>query len=181
MAVSDHPQDREDGERGDQRRPSALEHLTSERPGDTMALMIARAPGAHAYRYRLAVMTALLVTGASVSLAGCGGSSKPAYCSDVTKFKNSVEQLKNVTSPSGLVSQVEQLASTGQTALSAVKSHLAPHTSAVKSSLAALENSVKQLSSSSTRASALAAMPGDVMAVINAAESFANAAKPKCS
>jgi hypothetical protein len=131
-------------------------------------------------RHRLTTI-AVLALGAAGVLTGCGGTSKPAYCSDVTNFKNAAEQLTKVSSPSGLVTQAGKVASTGLTALSAVKAGFAPETKAVKSSLAALENSVKQLSSSSSRASALAAIPGEAQALGTAAENLVNAAKPKCS
>jgi hypothetical protein len=131
-------------------------------------------------RHRLTTI-AVLALGAAGVLTGCGGTSKPAYCSDVTNFKNAAEQLTKVSSPSGLVTQAGKVASTGQTALSAVKAGFARETKAVKSSLAALENSVKQLSSSSTRASAIAAIPGEAQTLGTAAENLVNAAKPKCS
>jgi hypothetical protein len=133
-------------------------------------------------RLQLATLGVVALATAGV-LTGCGSSSKPAkpaYCADVTAFNNSVEQLKNVTNASGLVTQVQKVASTGQTAFTAVKSGFAPETSAVKSSLTKLENSAQQLSSSSTRVSALAAMPGEVQAVTTAAENLANAAKSSC-
>jgi hypothetical protein len=123
----------------------------------------------------------LALAGATGLLAGCGGSSKPAYCSEVTNFKNAAAQLKSVSSPSALVSDIKNVASKGETALSAVKASFAPETSAVKSSLMTLETLVKQLSSSSTRASALTQIPSAVSAVGTAAENFANAATSKCS
>ena len=50
-------------------------------------------------------------------LAACGASSKPAYCSDIANFKNSAQELTHVSSASGLVTQAEKVASSGQTAL----------------------------------------------------------------
>jgi hypothetical protein len=135
-----------------------------------------RRPAGH----RLAGLGALALVATGI-IAGCGGSSKPAYCADVTTFKNSVQQLKHVSSPSDLVSQVKTISSTGQTAVSSVKTGFAPQTTAVKSSLSALEASVKQLSSSSTRASAIVAIPAQAQAVVTAADNFANAAKSNCS
>lgn len=117
---------------------------------------------------------------AALLLSACGGSSKPAYCTDVANFKSAVGELKNVSSPSAVVDQAKKVASTGEAALAAVKTSFAPQTSAVKSSLAALENTAKQLTSSSTRASALAALPAEVQAVITAGENLAKAAQPKC-
>jgi hypothetical protein len=133
--------------------------------------------------HRRLMVRGVLVLVSAAALTGCGSSSKPAYCSDVTNFKHAAEQLKNdVTSPSGLVTQVTKVATSAETALSAVKTSFAPQTSAVKSSLAALERSVKQLSSSSTRAAAVVAIPAEVKAVATAAENLANAAASgKCS
>jgi hypothetical protein len=91
-----------------------------------MALMIDRCPVARVYRHRLVTIIVLLLRGTALLLAACGGSSEPAYCSDVTSFKNAVEQLKNATSPRALVTQAKEVASTGQTALPAVKTNFAP-------------------------------------------------------
>jgi hypothetical protein len=144
--------------------------------------MSSAATSAFSPRHRLMAIGVLVLIAAGV-LTGCGSSSssKPAYCSDVTNFKNAVEQLTKVTSPSGLAKQAQKVASTGQTALSAVKTGFAPETNAVKSALAALDNSAKQLSSSSTRASAIAAIPGEARALSTAAENLFNAAKSNCT
>jgi len=133
-------------------------------------------------RVRVAAVGVLTLVSVAL-LVGCGGSSKPAYCSDVTTFTQSVDQLKSdITNPSALVKQVKKVVSSGQAAVTAVKSDFAPQTSAVKSSLAALQNSAKQLTSSSTRGAAITAIPGQVQAVSSAATDLANAAKSgKCS
>lgn len=132
--------------------------------------------GPSAVLARLTVIAALATAGAGI-LAGCGGSSKPAYCSDVTNFKNAVAQVKTTSSASALVSELKTVASTGQAAISAVKTNLAPETTAVKNSLAALENSAEQLTSSSTRGAAITAIPSQVDAVRTAADNLDNAAK----
>jgi hypothetical protein len=137
--------------------------------------MSSRSRSARTIRNGLAALT-----GAAVLLAGCGGSSKPAYCSDVTNFEHAVTQLKSVSSPSALVSETKKVVSSGQTAIAAVKTSLAPETGALKDSITTLANSVKELSSSGARASALQRIPAEVTAVGTAADNFANAAKPKC-
>ena len=132
-------------------------------------------------RSRLATAGVLgLITVAA--LAGCGSSSKPAYCTDVTNFKNSVEQLKNdLKNPTALPAQITKVSSTGQTALAAVKTNFATETSAVKTSLAALENSARQLTNSSTRLAAATAIPAQAQALVASVENLANAAKSgKC-
>jgi hypothetical protein len=124
----------------------------------------------------LALVIAALIT-------SCGSSSpaKPAYCSDVTTFENAVGKLTDSGSPSALASNISGVVSTGQAALSAVKTAFAPQASALKSSLTALETSAKGLLSSGGRATALQQIPGEITAVKNAANSFVNAAHPKCS
>src|SRR5450755_318307 len=116
-------------------------------------------------RIARAVVIVLVVAGI---LTGCGASSKPAYCSAVTNFKNAVEQLKNVTSPSAVVAQAKKVATTGQAALSAVKTSFATQTSAVRSSLSALETSAGHLLGSNI-AAAVATLPGEVRATITSA------------
>ena len=44
---------------------------------------------------------------AALVAAGCGSSSKPAYCSDVTNLQNSVNSLKSVQLQSGAVSTLK--------------------------------------------------------------------------
>ena len=39
-----------------------------------------------------------LAAGALIALAGCGSSSKPAYCSDRTNLENSIKNLPSATS-----------------------------------------------------------------------------------
>jgi hypothetical protein len=139
----------------------------------------------------MAAIAVLALAGATGLLAGCGGSStsasstgpssKPAYCSDVTNFKNAAARLPGVSNPSALVSDINNVVSAGKTAVSAVETSFAREANAVKSSLTMLETLVKQLSSSSTRASALTQIPGAVTAVVTAADSFATATKSKCS
>jgi hypothetical protein len=115
-------------------------------------------------------------------LAACGASSKPAYCNDIANFKNSAQELTHVSSASGLVTQAQKVASSGQTALAAVQTAFVPQTSAVKTSLATLKNSAQQLSNSTTRAAALVAIPAQAQAVVTAAGNLESAAKSgKCS
>jgi ABC-type oligopeptide transport system substrate-binding subunit len=121
-------------------------------------------------------------------IAGCGGGSsssstpaKPAYCSDVTKFETAVGKLTDSGSPSAIASNISNVVSTGQAAISAVKTAFAPQATALKSSLTALETSAKELVSSGTRPAALKQIPGQVTAVKSAGDAFVNAAHPKCS
>jgi ABC-type oligopeptide transport system substrate-binding subunit len=150
-----------------------------------------RSSSVSAYARRLAA-TLVLALAAAAFLAGCGSSSStsaasssssstaaaasstPAYCSDVNNFKSAVAQLKDTGSPAAIVTKV---ATSGQLAISAVKTAFASQVGALKSSLTALTNTATQLTSSSTRASALHQVPGEVTAVKAAAGKFVDATK----
>jgi hypothetical protein len=166
--------------------PSHPASITGDHPFRGMASTVAHRTIAsmsvplisrRAVQRRVATAGVIAIAGAGI-LAGCG-SSKPAYCADVTNFTNAVGQLKGA-SPSAIVSDLGNVKSTAQKAFDAVKTSFAPQTSALKTSLAALETSVTQLASSSTRVTALASIPSQVSAVSTAAENFASAAKQKC-
>ena len=53
---------------------------------------------------RAAIRTAVatVAAGTLIALAGCGSSSKPAYCTDRTNLENSIKNLPSVTSSSGV-------------------------------------------------------------------------------
>src|SRR5450755_919490 len=131
------------------------------------------------------LMTAALLTGcgsSSASTSSGTSTSKPAYCSDVTSFKNAVEQLKHATGPSALVTDAKKVATTGQATIAAVKTtSLAPEIASVKSSLGALDNSLATLTNSGSLQSAAKKIRADATAVVTAGENLAAAAKPNCS
>jgi ABC-type oligopeptide transport system substrate-binding subunit len=154
--------------------------------------MTDRSSSVSAYARRLAAMLVLALAAAAF-LAGCGSSSStsaassssttaaasstPAYCSDVNNFKSAVAQLKDTGSPAAIVASITKVATSGQLAISAVKTAFASQVGALKSSLTALTNTATQLTSSSTRASALHQVPGEVTAVKAAAGKFVDATK----
>lgn len=55
------------------------------------------------------VLGVTVVAGICVVLAGCGGSSKPAYCSDRSNLENSVKGLSDLTLTSGMSGLEAQL------------------------------------------------------------------------
>jgi hypothetical protein len=116
-------------------------------------------------------------------ITGCGSSTpaKPTYCSAVTKFQTAVGKLTDTGSPSALAANISTVVSTGQAALSAVKTAFAPQAAALKTSLTALATSAKELVSSGTRAAALKQIPAQVTSVKSAGDAFVNAAHPKCT
>ena len=123
----------------------------------------------------LGVLIALLVS-------GCGGSSKPAYCSDKSDFNSAVNDLKNVkiTDPSSVQSAIQKVESTGKTLVSSAKSDFPTESSAISSSLSSLETTLKQLPNSSTTTAALKQLPAEIIATKSALDSFSSASKSKC-
>ena len=129
-------------------------------------------------RVPVAVLTAV----ALVAVAGCG-SSKPAYCSDRTNLENSIKNLPSVTSSSGisgLQTQLKTIESDATSLVSAAKSDFPSETSAVKSSVDALQSAVKALPSSPSSVQ-IAEIAADASNVVSSVNSFSNASKSKCS
>ena len=137
------------------------------------------------YRGPFAAVAAIGLTGAAL-VAGCG-SSKPAYCTQVTNLQNSVKTLEQVElSPSNLstiATDVQKVGTSAKELESAVKTEFAPQISSLKSSLAALEASLKELSSSpnsSTLAHAATVIPPQVEALKRSAKEIQEVTKSKC-
>ena len=129
------------------------------------------------------VAVSVLTVVAVIAVAGCGSSSKPAYCSDRTNLNNSVKNLPSVTSSggiSGLTSQLATIQSDATALVSAAKSDFPTETSAVKTSVDALKSAVKALPSSPS-ASQIAAIGLDASSVVNSVKSFVDTSKSKCS
>ena len=134
-------------------------------------------------------MSFRLLNGASVAvvvavaLASCGGSSKPAYCSDRTDLQNSVKDLPSATSSngvSGLTSQITTIKSDATAVVNSAKGDFPTETSAVKSSVDTLETAVKALPSSPS-STQIAAVAADAASVVSSVKSFTDASKSKCS
>jgi hypothetical protein len=137
----------------------------------------------HAGRAWIPVPVAMVAAVALIALAGCGGSSKPAYCSDRTNLENSVKNLPSVTTSSGVSGLKKQIATIQSDATSLVnsaKSDFPTQTSAVKSSVDALSSAVKALPSSPSAAQ-IAPIAADSAAVVNSVKSFVDASQSKCS
>jgi len=136
-----------------------------------------------ARRVRVLVPVTLVAAVVLVVLAGCGGSSKPAYCSDRTNLENSVKNLPSSVSSNGITSLPSQLTTIKSDATALVnsaKSDFPTQTSAVKSSVDALQSSVKALPSSPS-ASQIAAIALDASNVVSSVKSFTDHSKSKCS
>ena len=129
-------------------------------------------------------LSATLAVAACAGLSACGGSDKPAYCSDLTDFKDAVSELTDVqvvqNGVSSLTAAVDKVETTGRQLVSSAKSEFAPQTSALEGSLTALSATSKQLANPQTAKAALAAVPAEVQAVKTSFDALSNSAKTKC-
>ena len=130
---------------------------------------------------RTTVATAAV--GTLIALAGCGSSSKPAYCTDRTNLENSIKGLTSLSASSGvsgLKSQLTTIASDATSVVNGAKSDFPNETSAVKTSVDALQSAVKALPTSPS-ATQVAGIASDAASVVNSVNSFTDASKSKCS
>ena len=128
------------------------------------------------------VLVALLAT-VAVVVAGCGGSSKPAYCSDLSTLKSDVKDVSVPTSSSDvseLKSQFKTIQSDATALVNSAKSDFPSETSAIKSSVDTLASAVKALPSSPSTTQ-IAAVVSDAAGVASSVNSFSDAASSKCS
>jgi hypothetical protein len=120
----------------------------------------------------------VLVAIAGVAAAGCG-SSKPAYCDNVSKLKGSVSGINVSGGVSGLKTQLNQIASEAKGVVSSAKSDFPDQTSAVSTSISKLQHSIAQIASTPSAAQ-LAALASDTKGVVTSVQDFASATKSKC-
>ena len=138
-----------------------------------------QAPGRAA---RWNARTAYVVVVGVAAIAACG-SGKPAYCSARTNLENSVKGLTSLNSSSGisgLQSQVKKIQTDANTLVSEAKGDFPSQTSAIKSSVDVLANSVKSVPANPS-ASQVASVSKDAANVASSVTSFADATSSKCS
>jgi hypothetical protein len=113
-------------------------------------------------------------------VAGCGSSSKPAYCDPVDSLKTSVSSLSTSEGISGLEKQIKQIASNAKTATSTAKSDFSSQTAAVETSVKKLQNDLAQAKSNPST-STLAAAASGAGGVAASVKNLVSATKSKCS
>ena len=123
-------------------------------------------------------LSVALLAVAGIAVASCG-SSKPAYCDNVSKLKGSVSGISVSGGISGLKTQIDQIAGDAKTVVSSAKSDFPGETSAVNSSITQLQTDVKGITSSPS-ASQLAAAASAAKRVVTSVDSFVSATKSKC-
>ncbi|HEU0250977.1 MAG TPA: hypothetical protein VFR48_09665 [Solirubrobacteraceae bacterium] len=131
------------------------------------------------------VLAVLSLTGGAL-LVGCG-TSKPAYCTQVTNLENSVKALGKVELSSSIASELTtglgNVSKSAKELGSALKSEFSTQTSAIKSSIGTLENTAKQVSSAgniSAKAQAAAPIPREIEALKKPTSEIQEIAKSKC-
>ena len=127
-------------------------------------------------------LLALLIAGGL--LAGCGSSSKPAYCSPVSKVETAVKSLPTVNDVKKngigtLKSAVLQLQQNATAAVNQAKSDFSSQTTALKTSVDALSSTVNQVVGTPSRQT-LAQLPAELSAVRTAAKNLQSAVSSKC-
>ncbi len=117
------------------------------------------------------------------ALSACG-SSKPAYCSNRTSLENSVKGLTSLNTSGGVVSalrsQLTKIQSEATALVSSAKSDFPSETTAVTSSVNALESTVKSFPSSPSAAN-IAALASQVSSVVTSVKSFTDSTSSKCN
>jgi hypothetical protein len=117
------------------------------------------------------------------ALAGCGSSSKPAYCGERTNLQNSVKELPSAVTSGGLSSLKSQLSTIQSQASSVVdsaKQDFPSESSAVSTAVSALQQSVQALPSSPSAAD-LVSVGKDAAGLVTAVNNFVDATNSKCS
>lgn len=118
-------------------------------------------------------------------LCACGGSGKPSYCKQTANLKQSVSDLGSVNilqgGTSALTSALSKVQSDANAVVNSAKSDFPNETSAITSSIDALKKSAQSLASSPTQPAVIAAVPGQISAVVKSIQNFSSATSSKCS
>ncbi|HTX13209.1 MAG TPA: hypothetical protein VME22_31625 [Solirubrobacteraceae bacterium] len=136
--------------------------------------------------YRIGARRALAVSVsvlALVAVTGCGGSSKPSYCTNRANLESSVKGLTDLSASSGLSgleAQLTKIQSDANALVSSAKSDFPNETSAIKSSVDTLTATVKGFSSSPSAAD-IAKLGTQAASAVTAVQNFYNSTSSKCS
>lgn len=133
---------------------------------------------------RLTRALALLSASAAlIAASGCGGgSSKPGYCADRDQLQSSVKDLASLSLSgglSGLQSQLRTIQSNATALVASARSDFPSETSAIRTSVDALQSDVRAISSSPSP-SQIASLATDASSAVSAVKSFTDATSSKC-
>ena len=124
-------------------------------------------------RLRVTLVIPVALATLALLVAGCGSSSKPAYCSNVSDLEGSIAEIKDIELNSGAVStlqaDLEKVKTNADAVVSSAKQDFPSETSALKSSVSSLSTAVNQLPPTP--------MPQQLLALTSGVESIVTAAK----
>lgn len=139
----------------------------------------------------LLITTGLRMTlGMSVALAvlalfasGCGGGSKPDYCSNVSDLQGSVDELGSLKPESGALetvrSDLKEIETNAEEVVSSANSDFPSETSALKSAISGLSAGIDQLPATPT-AQELVALTPQIKGTVTAATELSSATQSAC-
>lgn len=137
----------------------------------------------HAAKPRASILVVCVGLALALAVSACGGSSKPAYCSDRAKLESSIKGITNLSLSSGITglqNQFKTIETDAATLVISARSDFPTQTSAIQSAAGSLATAVKAVESNPS--------PSDITAVVSAAgntvtavQSFLNATKSKCT
>ncbi len=128
------------------------------------------------------LLAAAVALTAAIAVAGCGGSSKPGYCSARTNLENSIKDVSNLSltsGVSGLQATFQKVQSDATAVVNSAKSDFPTETSAITTSINTLQSAVKALPSSPTPGQ-IASVATDAAAVVSSVKTFLDASASKC-
>ena len=111
-------------------------------------------------------------------VAGCG-SSKPAFCTNLSALKKSVTSISVTEGISSLKSQLQTIESQAKSLVSSAKSDFPNETTAIDSAVSTVQTAVNALSSPPTAAQ-LASVAVGAKDAVSSVSAFASASKSKC-
>ncbi len=133
-------------------------------------------------RVAMRLSLGLVAVVALAAAAGCGGSDKPAYCSDRSTLEESVKALPDLAKSgdvSGLKTQITTIQTDATTLVDAAKSDFPSETSTLNSSVDTLKSTVDGLPASPSTAD-IGAVAVRAANVVSAVKGFTDATSSQC-
>lgn len=125
----------------------------------------------------------VLIATLALVLAGCGGSSKPAYCSPRAGLERAISGVTKLSPSSGvsaLEAEFQKVRTSVNKIITEAKRDFPTQTRAIRSSVDSLTTAVRGLSAHPSPTQ-IAAVASAVSTVLSSAKSFVDATKSKCS
>lgn len=134
-------------------------------------------------RLRVTLVIPVALAALALLVAGCGGGSKPDYCSNVSDLEGSIAKVKGIELDSGAVStlqtDLEKVKTNADAVVSSAKQDFPSETSALKSSVSSLSTTVDQLPPTPTPQQLLALTSG-IESTVTAAKELSSATESAC-